>query len=94
MSNGLGINYVKNEIVDYLKLNGTKLLTVQGGAKKKLPRYYIDKMFTDPEEKLLWTASANAEIKNEQEEITDKQRRELIALHEYRNKREIDKGAI
>ena len=94
MSNGLGINYVKNEIVDYLKVNGTKLLTVQGGAKKKLPRYYIDKMFTDPEEKLLWTASANAEIKNEQEEITDKQRKELIALHEYRNKREIDKGAI
>ncbi len=86
MSNGLGVSYVKNEIIDYLKTNGTKLLTVQGGAKKKLPRYYIDKMFTDPETKSLWTAEANAQIQSHQEDLTDKQRNELIKLHQYRNK--------
>ena len=92
MSNGLGINYVKQTIVEYLKTNGSKLLTVQGGAKKKLPRYYVDKMFTDPEEKTLWTAAANSEISinhNRHDiDITDKQRRELIELYEYRNKRD------
>lgn len=96
MSNGLGVGYVKDQIVDYLKENGTKLLTVQGGAKKKLPRYYIDKMFTDPEEKMLWIAAANGELNREPEEITDKQRKELIELHNYRNKRdrELKGGAI
>lgn len=96
MSNGLGINYVKNEIVDYLKTNGTKLLTVPGGVKKKLPRYYIEKMFVDPEEKMLWRASANAEIQNEQEEISCKKRKELVELHEYRARREkeLKGGAI
>ena len=88
MSNGLGVSYVKDIVVDYLKTNGTKLLTVQGGAKKKLPRYYIEKMFVDPEEKMLWRASANAEIKNEQEDITCKQRKELIELHQYRYEKE------
>jgi len=92
MSNGLGVNYVKQTIVEYLRTNGSKLLTVPGGAKKKLPRYYVDKMFTDPEEKSLWTAAANAEISinhNRHDiDITDKQRRELIELYEYRNKRD------
>lgn len=93
MSNGLGIGYIKSTIVEYLKTNGSKLLTVPGGHKKKLPRYYIDKMFTDPEEKLLWTAVANSEISNRDAvEITDKQRRELIDLYNYRNKREIGKS--
>jgi hypothetical protein len=49
-------------------------------------------MFTDPEEKSLWTAAANAEISinhNRHDiDITDKQRRELIELYEYRNKRD------
>ena len=92
MSNGLGVNYVKQTIVEYLRTNGSKLLTVPGGAKKKLPRYYVDKMFTDPEEKSLWTAAANAEISinhNRHDiDITDKQRRELIELYDYRNKRD------
>ena len=92
MSNGLGINYVKNQIIQYLLTNGTKLLTLQGGNKKKLPRYYIDKMFTDPTEKALWTASANAEVSIEPEDITDKQRKELIQLHEYRRNRDQSKG--
>jgi hypothetical protein len=91
MSNGLGASYVKESIVEYLRINGTKLLIQPGGSKKKLPRYYIDKMFTDPTEKALWTASANAEIKSSHDdavELTDKQRSELIKLHEYRNERD------
>lgn len=93
MSNGLGASYIKESIIGYLRTNGTKLLTLQGGVKKKLPRYYIDKMFKDPEEKMLWSASATAEISNEQEELTDKTRRELIKLHEYRNNKTIIKGS-
>lgn len=98
MSNGLGISYIKHTIIDYLQTNGTKLLTIQGGAKKKLPRYYIDKMFTDPTEKALWSAAATTEISrgHTQEDITDKQKRELIQLHEYRLQREqqIKQGKI
>lgn len=94
MSNGLGISYVKNEIVDYLKTNGTKVLTVQGGYKKKLPRYYEEKMFSDPTEKMLWKAAAVAEIEKPDDQLTDKQRSELIKLHEYRNERDKLKGSI
>lgn len=93
MSNGLGVSYVKEAIIDYLREQGSKLVTVQGGTKKKLPRYYIDKMFTDPEEKMLWTASANAELnKEEREELTDKQRRELIELYEYRTRKDFERS--
>ena len=96
MSNGLGLHYVKEEIINYLKTNGTKLITVQGGAKKKLPRYYEEKMFSDLEDKMLWKAEATAEmlLHHEQEELTDKTRQELIKLHEYRNNKETQKGTI
>ncbi len=91
MSNGLGISYNKEPIIDYLRTNGTELLTMQGGVKKTLPRYYIEKMFTDPTELSLWRASATAESSSHHrnaEELTDKQRTELISLHEYRNERD------
>lgn len=96
MSNGLGLGYIKHEIIQYLYKNGTKLLTLQGGVKKKLPRYYIDKMFTDPTEKALWNACAVTEISAHTEgtELTDKQRTELIMLNEYRNKRKSSTGKI
>lgn len=91
MSNGLGVSYVKETIIDYLRTNGSKLLTVQGGAKKKLPRYYIDKMFKDPEEKMLWTAAANYELaaNSSDDDLTDQQRKALIDLNEYRLKRDL-----
>jgi hypothetical protein len=93
MSNGLGISYSKEIIKDYLVSNGTKLLTVQGGAKKKLPRYYIDKLFTDPIEKAKWSGEAYRELSGHYDiDLTDKQRNELIHLHEYRNKRNIRKN--
>jgi hypothetical protein len=96
MSNGLGLGYIKNEIIRYLYQNGTKILTLQGGVKKKLPRYYIDKMFTDPTEKMLWSAAATTELQQhvEREDLTDKQRKELIMLHEYRNNRKSKTGKI
>lgn len=93
MSNGLGISYSKEIIKDYLVTNGTKLLTVQGGAKKKLPRYYIDKLFTDPIEKADWSGEAYRELSGYHDtDLTDKQRTELINLHKYRNDREIKKN--
>ena len=93
MSNGLGVSYSKEIIKDYLVTNGTKLLTVQGGAKKKLPRYYIDKLFTDPIEKAQWSGEAYRELSgNYVTDLTDKQRNELIHLHQYRNDRNIKKN--
>lgn len=92
MSNGLGEVYAKEIIRDYLVTNGTKLLTVEGGAKKKLPRYYIDKMFTDPIEKAKWAGEAYRELSGYHDtDLTDKERNELIKLHEHRNKRVITK---
>lgn len=96
MSNGLGLGYIKHEIIRYLYQNGTKILTLQGGVKKKLPRYYVDKMFPDPEEKALWSAAATTELSAhvEQQDLTDKQRKELIALNNYRNDRKSKTGKI
>ena len=53
-------------------------------------------MFNDPEVKMLWRASATAEmlLHHEEEELTDKTRQELIKLHEYRNNKETQKGTI
>jgi hypothetical protein len=93
MSNGLGEVYAKEIIRDYLITNGTKLLTVEGGHKKKLPRYYIDKMFTDPIEKATWAGEAYRELSNYHDnDLTDKQRKDLIKLHSYRADKIIKKG--
>ena len=91
MSNGLGKSYNNEAIIDYLRINGTKLLTLPGGNKKKLPRYYVDKMFTDPEEKALWTASANSQIKPDIDytNLDDQHKQDLIKLHQYRLERDI-----
>jgi hypothetical protein len=94
MSNGLGESYNKHIIRDYLITNGTKLLTLEGGHKKKLPRYYIDKMFNDPIEKAQWAGEAYRELSSHHgnDDIDDKKRRELIEKHEYRNQKTIKKG--
>jgi hypothetical protein len=93
MSNGLGEVYAKEIIRDYLITNGTKLLTVEGGHKKKLPRYYIDKMFTDPIEKATWAGEAYRELSNYHDnDLTDKQRKDLIKLHSYRADKIIKTG--
>lgn len=96
MSNGLGIDYMKTTIVDYLTRSGSKLITLPGGMKKKLPRYYLDKMQMDDTEKMLWRAAANAEVAAHitDTEITDKQRKELIELNEYRNRKIYGKGTL
>ena len=93
MSNGLGVSFSKEIIRDYLKTNGTKLLTVQGGTKKKLPRYYIDKLFTDPIEKAEWAGEAYRELTGyHANDLTDQQRYDLIRVDEYRNDRNIKKS--
>ena len=93
MSNGLGIGYSKEIIKDYLVTNGTKLLTIEGGNKKKLPRYYIDKLFTDPIEKADWSGEAYRELSGyHSTDIDDKTRNELIELNNHRNNRTIIKN--
>ena len=53
-------------------------------------------MFPDPEEKALWSAAATTELSAhvEQQDLTDKQRKELIALNNYRNDRKSKTGKI
>lgn len=93
MSNGLGVSYAKEIIRDYLITNGTKLVTVPGGHKKKLPRYYIDKLFTDEIEKATWAGEAYRELSNYHDnDLDDKKRKELIQLHNYRADKVIKKG--
>lgn len=62
MLNGFGLGYIKNEIIQYLYKNGMKLFMLQGGIKKKFFRYYIDKMFIDLIEKVLWNVCVVIEI--------------------------------
>jgi hypothetical protein len=93
MSNGLGVSFSKEIIRDYLKTNGTKLLTLEGGTKKKLPRYYIDKLFTDPIEKAEWAGEAYRELSSYHDtNMTDQERYDLIRVDQYRNARNIKKN--
>lgn len=48
MSRGLGDNYITQEIIDYHKADLTRnYLTVPGGYKKAMPRYYRDRIFDE-----------------------------------------------
>lgn len=95
MSNGLGLQYVKEPIVNYLRNKGSKLLRLQGGNYKKLPRYYEEKMFTDPTEKMLWRAHAQAELQQDRPDYDDNMKRSLYELDQYRLKRDnLNNGSI
>lgn len=93
MSNGLGISYQSEAILDYLRTHGTKLITLPGGNKKKLPRYYEEKLFKDPEERMLWKSKAISELSAHHSpmDLTDQERMDLINLYNYRNEKQIQK---
>jgi hypothetical protein len=96
MSNGLGVDYSKEIIRDYLITNGTKLITLPGGSKKKIPRYYVDKLFGEDKtaEKLEWAGNAYRELSthHDSSDMTDQQRRDLIKKHNYEATRTINNG--
>lgn len=59
MSKGLGSSYLTPEMIAYHKANMASYVTLEGGIKKGLPRYYRDKIFSD-DEKLILAAAAEA----------------------------------
>lgn len=53
MSKGMGINYLTPKVYGYYKKKLHPYLTVEGGQKISLPRYYKEKIFTKDEQKIL-----------------------------------------
>lgn len=49
MSKGLGLGYLKDNMIKYHKENMIPYATLEGGAKISLPRYYKDRIFTESE---------------------------------------------
>lgn len=47
MSKNMGLNYLTDEIKDYHEKGSKSFLTLPGGQKQALPRYYRDKIFTE-----------------------------------------------
>lgn len=58
MSKGLGSNYLTPEMVSYHQANMASFVTLPGGVKKGLPRYYRDKMFNDEQRRDLAAVAA------------------------------------
>lgn len=54
MSRGLGIGYLKNSIIDYHKTDLSRTyVTLEGGVKVAMPRYYKDKLYTPAERRII-----------------------------------------
>lgn len=54
MSKNLGVDYLTKDIVKYYKADLSRLyVTLPGGVKVAMPRYYRDKIFTDDEKKVI-----------------------------------------
>lgn len=49
MSKGMGKNYLTPEIIKYYETTQNSFLTLPGGFKQPLPRYYRDRIFTEAE---------------------------------------------
>lgn len=50
MSKGLGLSYLTPQMIDYLTADPSRCLTLKGGQKVALPRYYKHKLFQDQEQ--------------------------------------------
>ena len=94
MSNGLGKSFGDKAVVEYLRTHGTKLLTLPGGHKKKLPRYYEEKLFKDDEERMLWKAKAITELTANYNnvDLTDQERMDTIKRYNNRHKKDLSRG--
>lgn len=54
MSKGLGISYMTKDIIAWYKADLSRLyVTLPGGSKWPMPRYFRDKIFTDDERKVI-----------------------------------------
>lgn len=53
MSKRLGASYLTPEMIAYHKANMASFVTLEGGIKKALPRYYRDKIFDSAEKDIL-----------------------------------------
>lgn len=71
MSKKMGINYLSPAIVDYHKADITRnYITVEGGYRKPLPRYFRDKIYSQSERQ------AYAEISSSIHEVDEVKRQE------------------
>lgn len=71
MSKKMGINYLSSAVVDYHKADITRnYITVEGGYRKPLPRYFRDKIYSESERQ------AYAEISSSIHEVDEVKRQE------------------
>lgn len=69
MSKNLGLSYLTKSIVNWYKSDLSRLyVTLDGGVKVAMPRYYRDKIFTDEERKVIqhyfyWSEKWNDDVR-------------------------------
>ena len=84
MSKGLGKSYLSPEMVKYHKEDITRnYVTLKGGAKIALPRYYRDRIYNETEK-----------TKQRFHIISEKRKKELKILKEYMNKFGVDESEL
>lgn len=76
MSKGLGKNYLSDEVKTYHKSNyKNNFLTLEGGVKIPMPKYYRDKIFNDDEKEKIRRHIAEEMERVEQEKIVEFERK-------------------
>lgn len=94
MSKGMGLKYLTPEMIDFLKSGQLGYITLQGGIKAGMPKYYKDKLFTASQRKLM------AKVAREQQEQNPKFKNENHAVQwkndliRKTNKKNLEKGTL
>lgn len=82
MSKGLGLNYLTDEMRAYHEKGSKSFVTLPGGLKQALPRYYRDKVFTEAQREEI-----NEQAYKKQNEALKKAVQEAGSYTEYENRR-------
>ena len=97
MSKGLGKIYLKHN-AKFHKRNFTVAIGGERGDTRSIPRYYIEKIFTEEERRVLRQENLSRKVQLSKEErrlVRDKKKEEAKKLiHELRTKNEIMKRSV
>lgn len=70
MSKGLGANYMTSQMVAYHKADISRaFVTLEGGVKASMPRYYRDKIFSDDDKLVQQRLIVESHLKRERDDM-------------------------
>jgi hypothetical protein len=77
MSKKMGLNFINDGTVRYLRQHLTGTIVRKGGIKQALPRYFKEKIFTESEREIIKRKN-QIYVETNTEELEEKTRLELI----------------